>query len=373
MILLLSMAAMFLIFIIVMIVLFRFSNRRNDEKISAMRKDMNEKAGLMSQMNMNLSSSISSVETSLNRELLDFYERMNRDFDDLNERTSGRILHMEERISRNIQTSNERSSEVFSDLKERMARLDETQKEFLSLSQEISSLQNILQDKKTRGIFGEIELYSLLENVLGQEGILYRKQVKLSNGCIADAVVEGGEKIGKICIDSKFPLENYRRMYNSELSKQDRDLARRQFEGDVRKHIGDIRLKYLIKGETAETAYMFIPAEAVYSEIYANYDALVDLSYRSKVLIVSPTTLVAYLTAIKSIYLGLKKDEKAEEIRALLVDLSKDFKNFSERTGNLSRHFNDLEKDFHDIENTGKKILKKFAMINDGEFQDEKH
>ena len=252
-----------------------------------------------------------------------------------------------------------------------MIKIDESQKSLGDLSNDIINLKSILQDKKSRGTFGEVELYYLLESAYGLPGKFYDVQYQLPNDKKADAVIFGPETLGVICIDSKFPLENYRRIYDNDLAQGDRDKARSMFKSDVLKHINDIKEKYIIEGVTAPMAYMFIPAEAVFSEIYANYSDIVEKSFESKVYIVSPTTLMAYITAIKSIYLGQKKDEKAKEIAKLLSDLSIEFSRLKNRNEQLQRDFEKIIPDFEQIMTTSNKIIKKFATINAGEIDDE--
>ncbi len=373
--LILIFSAILLLLLIGMIVFLRSSERRNRELSERMMKQIGDvqqrNTDMVMSLNNSINDNINEVKLSLNREFLDFSSRMNQDFANLHEKTTSRILMMEERVNKNLSDSGERSDRIYAEIRDRMTRIDEAQREFGEISREIVSLQNILRDKKSRGVFGEVELYNLLESVLGSEGTLFKRQVTLSNGSIADAVILAGEQIGMICVDSKFPLENYRKMVDLEAPKGERDNARKAFVNDVRKHIKDIHDKYLIEGETADSAYLFLPAEAVYSEIYAHFEDLVDYSYRQHVYLVSPTTLVAYLTAVKNSYLGVKKDEKAREIRELLQALSRDFENYRERTNNLARHFSDLENDFRDIDNTSKKILKKFDRIKDGDIYEE--
>ena len=311
------------------------------------------------------------MRTMLNKDLLDFQSSLNKEFDALSDRTQEKLLQMEERISSNLIQSHRSTSDVFNNISERIARIDEAQKGISDLSSEVVSLQSILQDKKARGTFGEIELYSLLETAYGCNNERYQKQYHLPNSAIADAVVFGGENLGIICIDSKFPLENFRRMNDPQSTAQEKESYRRAFRSDVKKHIDDIARKYIIPGTTAEMAYMFIPAEAVFSEIYGSFPDLVDLSYRSKVYLVSPTTLMAYITAIRSIYLGQKKDEKTKEIQKLLLELSAEFCRYYERSEKITRDLHTLSADFENFRITSDKIVKKFERINSGEIDNE--
>ena len=310
--------------------------------------------------NAQINESISKIKDSVNENLLKFSNNMNHDFNDLSDRLNSNLIQ-----------THKATNEVFNNINERMVRIDEAQKGINELSNEVVSLQKILTDKKSRGTFGEIELYSLLEAAYGTNYDRYQKQYHLPNGSIADAVIFGGETLGFVCVDSKFPLENYRRIYDENASSADKENARKAFKADVKKHIDDIKNKYIIPGVTADLAYMFIPAEAIFSEIYANFDELVDLSYQSKVYLVSPTTLMAYITAIKSIYLGQTKDQKAKEIQGLLNELSVEFDRFYERTQNLYKDYQKLNADFDQVATTSNKIIKRFDKINSGEIEED--
>lgn len=310
--------------------------------------------------NNQINETIAKMNSTFSDNLLKFSNNMNHDFNDLSDRLNSNLIQ-----------SHRATSQVFNDINEKMVRIDEAQKGINELSNEVVSLQKILTDKKSRGTFGEIELYSLLEAAYGNNTDRFQKQYHLPNGYIADAVIFGGETLGALCIDSKFPLENYRRIYDENSSNQEKEEARKAFKNDVKKHINDIKTKYIIPGVTAELAYMFIPAEAIFSEIYANFDELVDLSYQSKVYLVSPTTLMAYITAIKSIYLGQTKDQKAKEIQKLLSDLSIEFDRFYDRQQTLCKDYKKLNSDFDSVNTTSEKIIKKFERINSGDIDDE--
>lgn len=306
-----------------------------------------------------LSRSIYEIRTNLNKDLLDMNRSFNMEFNNFSER-----------INSNLIQGNKSNSEIYNRINERIVKIDEAQKGINELSKDVVSLQNILIDKKSRGTFGEVELYSLLEAAYGNDSIFYEKQLKLPNGSVADAVLYGSESMPLICIDSKFPLENYRRIYDDSLTEKEKEGARKQFRDDVKKHLDDISKKYIIEGVTADMAYMFIPAEAIFSEIYANFTQLVDYSYQQKVYIVSPTTLMAYITAIKSIYLSQKKDEQAKEIEKLLADLSIEFKRYELRTQELLKQYENLGNAFINLNTTSSKIIKKFSRINSGDIDD---
>ena len=310
------------------------------------------------------------LENSVNKDLLNFSNNLSDSLNKLSEQTNTKLTYFEERVSKTLSESNKTSNEYFNQINERMVKIDEAQRGLNDLSTNINSLQSILQDKKNRGTFGEIELYSLLETTFGTNSNFWDKQYTLSNGNKADAIIFSGSSLGNVVVDSKFPLENYRRIYDDNLTNDEKLKARTSFKNDVLKHIKDIKEKYIIQGETADIAFMFLPAEAIFAEIYANFEEIVDKSYDSKVYIVSPTTLMAYLTAIRSIYLGQKKDEKAKEIEKLLGELSIEFNRLKDREESLQRDFEKIIPDFESIFTTANKIIKKFSKINSGDVDD---
>lgn len=310
------------------------------------------------------------LKTTLNRDLLNFSNTLNTNFNNLSELTNNKLNYIDQKLTHNIDQNYKSNNEIFLKINERMVKIDEAQKGLNDLSNDINNLQFILKDKKNRGTFGEIELYSLLESTFGNDPNRWAKQYSLSNGLKADAIIFSGSSLGNVVVDSKFPLENYQRIYDETLSKIDREKAKTSFKNDVLKHIKDIKEKYIIPGETAEIAYMFLPAEAIFAEIYANYSEIVEKSYEAKVYIVSPTTLMAYLTAIRSIYLGQRKDEKAKEIAILLNELSIEFSRLKDRQEALQRDYEKLIPDFENVFISSNKIIKKFSKLNEGDIDD---
>ncbi len=303
------------------------------------------------------------------KDFLNFSKQISSDISSLKDSTTDRLLDIENRLNNNILKTSEITNATFNSINERLIKIDENQKSLDDLKNNITSLQAVLSDKKARGTFGEVELYSILESAFGIDENRYSRQYVLPNGTRADAVVFGSDSLGLICIDSKFPLENYRKMYEED-SQADKDKARNQFKADVLKHINDISSKYIIAGVTAPMAYMFVPSEAIFSEIYGNFPELIDKAYNQQVYIVSPTTLMAYLTAIRSIYLGQKKNEKAKEIENLLSDLAVEFNRLKDRSETLQRDFERIIPDFEKMFVTENKIIKRFSAIEKGEIDD---
>ena len=241
-----------------------------------------------------------------------------------------------------------------------------------NLSTDILSLESVLTDKKTRGIFGEVNLNNILANVFGDKNDkLYRIQYPLPNDTMADSVIFAPEPMGMIAIDSKFPLENYRIMVDKNTVEAERNIASKQFKSDVKKHIDAIASKYIIPGITGDSAMMFIPAEAVFAEINAHHSDLIDYAYKRRVWLVSPTTLISTLTMILMVIQNMERDKYANIIHEELNKLGVEFTRFKDRFDKLSRSIQTVNKDVENFQITTDKIKKKFDSISNVEIQDE--
>ena len=271
---------------------------------------------------------------------------------------------VEERLGKGF----EQTTETFTNVIERLTKIDEAQKKIEILSEEVVSLNGLLTDKKTRGIFGEVQLYQLLTAVMGDNHKLYEKQLTLSNGFIADAMVHAPKPLGDIVIDSKFPLDNYKRMMDKQLGKQDRLNAEKEFKKDVKTHINAIKDKYIIPSDTADQAIMFIPAEAIFAELTSYHEDIMDYAQKNQVWIASPTTLLSTLTMIQTIVKNMERDEQTSIILEELRKLGEEFKRYDERWDKLNRAIVSVSKHADLVDKTGKKISKKFSHIKDAKF-----
>jgi DNA recombination protein RmuC len=264
----------------------------------------------------------------------------------------------------------DKTNKTFTDVVERLTKIDEAQKKIELLSTEVVSLNDLLKGQKTRGIFGEVQLYQLLVNVFGEKTTLYDRQHRLSNNAIADAVIFAPEPMGMVAVDSKFPLENYKRMLNKDLGDADRLSANKDFKRDVKKHIDDIKNKYILAGETSDHAVMFVPAEAVFAEIYANHDDIIDYANQNKVWVTSPTTLIYMLSMIQIIIINIEKNKQTGKIIDELKGLGEDFKRYSERWEKLKRSIDSVSSSAKDVHVTTTKISKKFEHISQAKFDE---
>ena len=320
----------------------------------------------------NITERLGKLETTLVKELAEFKNNinvnLNSDFDKLDEKIERKLNMINDHVNERLDVNFEKTNKTFSSVLERLSKIDEAQKKIDSLSTDIVSLQSILTDKKSRGIYGEINLKHILVNVFGENNDrIYKLQHTLSTGVIADSVLFAPEPLGTIAIDSKFPLENYRIMIDKEAPKEERLLAEKQFKLDVKKHIDAISSKYIIKGETSDQAIMFLPAEAIFAELNAYHQDIIEYAYKKRIWLASPTTLMSTLTTIELVIKNIEKDKYTNIIHEELNKLSVDFTRYKERWDKLSRSIDAVSRDANDIHITTEKISKRFESINNVE------
>ncbi len=272
------------------------------------------------------------------------------------------------KVSERLDEGFRRTNETFVSVMQRLATIDEAQKKIETLTGSVVSLQELLGDKKTRGAFGEVQLEALVRNVLPPAA--FEMQVTLTNGNRVDCVLRLPEPTGLVAVDSKFPLENYNRMFDAQAGEAERAQARRQFRADVRKHVDDIARKYIVPGETAEGAVMFVPAEAVFAEIHAHHAEVVDYANARRVWIVSPTTLMAVLNTARAVLKDVETRKQIHVIRDALARLAVEFERFDERLRKLAEHIRQAHEDAEKIQITGGKISQQFQRIESAELEE---
>lgn len=328
--------------------------------------------GSFNQANERVLERYGTFERALREELGQYSSSVNqqlqRDFAKLNERIEFNLLRINDKVNERLDQSFNKTNETFQNILVRLAKIDEAQKKIESLSTDIVSLQNLLSDKKSRGTYGEVQLYQIMAAVFGEKNDrIYQTQYKLSNGTIVDAMLFAPEPMGNLPIDSKFPLENYQRMIDRDLGETERQLAQKQFKLDVKKHIDDIYQKYVTPLETSDQAVLFLPAEAIFAEINAYHPDLVAYSQRKRVWIVSPTTFMSTLTTIQVILNNLERDQHALVIQQELNKLGDEFKRYKDRWDKLSKHIDSVSKDVKEIHITTEKIGSRFDAISNVE------
>ena len=295
----------------------------------------------------------------------EFKNSLNKDFEQLNQKVEAKLeminLKVEDRLTKGF----EQTTKTFNNIIERLSKIDEAQKKIDLLSTNIISLQDVLTDKKSRGIFGEVQLNQILKTVFGEKNDkVFNLQYKLSTGVITDAIIFAPEPVGNICIDSKFPLENYKKMYDQNLEESQRDLAKKEFVINLKKHVDDISSKYIIGQETADQAIMFLPAEAIFAEINAYHSDIIEYASKRKVWLTSPTTLMSVLTTLQVVMMNIERDKYAHVIQEELVKLGQEFDRYQKRWTTLERDIDKVHKDVKDITTTSNKISKRFDQIS---------
>ena len=308
-------------------------------------------------------------ETNMTKEIGDFKSDFSRtlyqDFEALNKRIEDKLNLINNRVQERLDMNFEKTNKTFSNILERLTKIDEAQKKIDSLSTDIVSLQGILTDKKSRGTFGEVTLNHILSSIFGDNNNkIYELQHKFDNGMMVDAVIYAPDPLGTIAIDSKFPLENYQNMVDKNISKMERESYEKRFKADVKKHIDDISSKYIIPNVTSDQAFMFLPAEALFAELNAYHQDVVDYAYKKRVWITSPTTLMSMLTVVQTVIHNMERDKYALIIQKELNALSVEFDRYKERWDTLSKSIDKVSRDVKDVHVTSEKISSRFESIN---------
>ncbi len=273
----------------------------------------------------------------------------------------GRLEQISSKVNERLDEGFKKTNDTFISVVARLATIDEAQKKIDGLTTNVVSLQELLGDKRSRGAFGEVQLEDQVRNILPPQA--YSMQYTLPNGSRADCVLKLPEPIGMMVVDAKFPLENYRRMFDSSLAEGDRALALRQFKADIKKHVDDISSKYIIPGVTSDGAMMFVPAEAVFAEIHAHHPDVVDYAMQRRVWMASPTTLWAVLNTARAVLKDVETRKQVHIIQDELGKLGRDFNRFEERMGDLAKHIGQANKDVELIHISSRKITDRFNKI----------
>ena len=276
-----------------------------------------------------------------------------------------RLAEVQKNMAENLHGSATRTAHTLGELQVRLATIDRAQTNIEKLSGDVLSLQDILSNKQTRGAFGEIQLNDIVTKALPPDA--YALQVTLSNGKRADCLVRLPNPPGPIVIDSKFPLEAYEKLRAASVGAE-LALAQREMRASVRAHIRAIAEKYIIEGETAGGALMFLPSEAVYAELHANFGDVVREGFDARVWIVSPTTCMAVLNTMRAVLKDARMREKAGEIRRELGALHKDLERLGDRIGKLDGHFRQAAQDIEDIKISGTKAGTRAHRLQSFEF-----
>ena len=265
------------------------------------------------------------------------------------------------KVSERLDEGFKKTNETFISVMERLATIDEAQKKIDGLTVNMVSLQELLGDKRSRGAYGEVQLEGLVRNVLPANS--FSMQYSFENGTRVDCALFLPEPTGTVAVDSKFPLENYHKMFDSSLSDTEQNLAEKQFKADIKKHVDDIATKYIIPNVTSDGAVMFIPAEAVFAEIHAYHPEIIDYAMIKRVWLVSPTTLMAVLNTARAVLKDVEMRKQVHIIKDELGRLSKDFERFDVRMKKLADNIRQAHENAQDVHVSSQKITRRFAQI----------
>ena len=321
----------------------------------------------------NITERLGKLETNMIKEVSEFKGDINKDLNEnfikVNDKLEERLRLINDAVNERLDQNFEKTNKTFNSILERISKIDEAQKKIDSLSNDIVSLQGVLTDKKTRGIFGEVNLQNIMSNVFGDNSKIYKMQEKMPNGTIVDCALYAPEPLGLVGIDSKFPLENYRNMVDRNNDIKKREESVKLFKLDMKKHIDAIADKYIIPGVTSDQAILFLPAEAIFAELNAYHTDIIDYAYKRRVWITSPTTLMSTLTTIQVIIKNIERDKYASIIHNELKLLDIEFKRYKDRWDKLAHNIDNVSKDVKDIYTTTDKISKRFDSINQVEVE----
>jgi DNA recombination protein RmuC len=308
------------------------------------------------QMIQTVEARLSAVQQHMNDRLADNAMRAQR-----------AMAEMQERMKESLHGSSKQTATSLTQLQERLKMIDKAQDNITKLSGDVLTLQDILSNKQTRGAFGEIQLNDIVSKALPADS--YSLQHTLTNGKRADCLIHLPNPPGPIVIDSKFPLEPYEALRKAETQGQLQEAAR-MMKTALRAHIKAISEKYIIDGETADGALMFLPSEAVYAELHANFSDIVREGFAARVWIVSPTTCMATLNTMRAILKDARMREQAGAIRKELGLLHKDVERLGDRVANLDRHFGQAAKDISEIKISADKAGRRAQRLDNFDFEE---
>ncbi|MDP4034530.1 MAG: DNA recombination protein RmuC [Pseudorhodobacter sp.] len=278
-----------------------------------------------------------------------------------------RLAEVQRAMGESLNGTSLRTARSLGDLQQRLETIDRAQANIEKLSGNVLSLQDILSNKQTRGAFGEIQLHDIVLKALPSDS--YTMQATLSNGKRADCLIHLPNPPGPIVVDSKFPLEAYEALRRSESALAVQE-ASRLFRTSVRGHIRAISEKYILEGETADGALMFLPSESVYAELHSNFPELVREGFAARVWIVSPTTCMATLNTMRAVLKDARMREQAGAIRRELGELYKDVERLGARVENLDRHFGQAAKDIEEIKISSDKAARRARRLDQFDFEE---
>ena len=315
----------------------------------------------------------SQKSNELNNEKLERFqagitESLNKRFDALNKQIDDKLVEINKKVDEKLAEGFKSTGETMAQVRERLQAIDAAQKNIEKLSSDVVSLKSVLEGNQTRGQYGEYQLSMVLHNVFGDTTGCYQEQftmkkVKDGDDVRADAVVFMPEPNKMICIDSKFPFQDYQRIFETDI-QEEKDRLTKEFGNAVKKHITVIKDKYIVEGKTAPEALMFIPNDGVFAFIHHNLEEVVEYARSKKVILTSPSTLPAILVTINMVRIEVERSKNGEEINRHLQRLAKDFEMFGREWDKFSNALEQTGKRREELDHRVGRITNKFQAIN---------
>ena len=286
----------------------------------------------------------------------------------LSESLDKRLGMVADRLTEGLSKSSKETQATMGELGKRLAVIDAAQKNIAELSTQMVGLQDILSNKQARGAFGEVQLKNLVEDVLPPDA--YEFQATIGDNKRVDCLIRLPNPPGPISIDAKFPLESYALLRNAS-DEAGRTVASRAFTAAMQVHLKDIQTKYIVQGETADCALLFLPSEAIYYEIQSSFPNIVEESRKRRVFIVSPDTLWFVLNTLNAVLRDVRMRTQAHVIQREVGHLLKDVSLLKDRVANLQTHFGQANRDIDQILISADKIDKRGNKISSVELEDD--
>ena len=379
--------------IVVLVLVIKNSNK----KVEAPQIDLKEIGMLQQQLNsltdqlkVNIKLSVSeeinkvleqsSKSNELNNEKLERFQKnitesLNTRFDALNKQIDDKLIEINKKVDEKLAEGFKTTGETMAQVRERLQAIDAAQKNIEELSKDVVSLRSVLEGNQSRGQYGEYQLSMVLHNVFGDTTGCYQEQytmkkVKDGDDVRADAVVFMPEPNKMICIDSKFPFQDYQRIFETD-NAEEKERLTKEFGNAVKKHITVIKDKYIVEGKTAPEALMFIPNDGVFAFIHQNLEDVIEYARTKKVILTSPSTLPAILVTINMVRIEVERSKNAEEINKHLQRLAKDFEMFGREWDKFSNALEQTGKRREELDHRVGRITNKFQAINTSNNLDE--
>ena len=337
------------------------SESMNKDLELALSKEMNKVNEQTIKINETQNEKLERFQTNINNSMENRFDALKKQIDD-------KLIEINKKVDEKLHEGFKGTTETIAQVRERLQAIDDAQKNIENLSKDVVSLKNVLEGNQSRGQYGEYQLSMVLHNVFGDTIGCYEEQytmkkVKDGDDVRADAVVFMPEPNKMICIDSKFPFQDYSRMFDAE-TPEEKEACKKEFASAVKKHITVIKDKYIVDGKTAPEALMFIPNDGVFAFVHHELEDVVNYAREKKVILTSPSTLPAILVTINMVKIEAQRAKNVQEISRHLQKLGKDFEMFAREWDQFSNQLALASRTREKLDSRVERINSKFESIS---------